>query len=53
MISDRRRGAQENVDVAFRLPGGAADEEAVDVWLADQFGGIAGIDAAAIKNRRH
>src|SRR6185437_4191572 len=49
---NRRRDSFQNVDIAFGLPRRTADEQAVYMRLADQFGGIAGIDAAAIKHRR-
>ncbi|MCY1304155.1 hypothetical protein D9M70_539010 [compost metagenome] len=49
--SDRLCDTLQNVKIAGDVPGGAADEEAVDMRLSDQFFAIAGIDAAAIEHR--
>src|SRR5262249_41642280 len=46
----KRGGAtREDVEIPFRLPGRAADEEAVDVRTGDQLGTVAGIDRAAVE----
>src|ERR1700761_1419030 len=45
-----RDDAFDDADVAARLPCGASDEQAVDVFLHREITAVAGIDAAAIND---
>src|SRR4029078_9326443 len=48
---ERGHDPLQDVHGAGRIPGGTADEEAVDVGPGDQLGGVAGVDAAAVEDR--